>query len=186
VLQVSSDGGAEQDAGPDDRAAQPAMPHSGETPVVALGSDKSKGQRAEPEQTASRPKKTAGEPEPQRAEPDRTASPPNAGGDPAALLAQGDYAAAAQLWRSQATADGDAWTVTIFLLCDPESLPKVTAEAGGDPAYFIIPRQVSGKTCYLACWGRYESRLKALRQTKNLPTAWDRKEVEVKRLADLF
>ena len=106
--------------------------------------------------------------------------------DAQTLLARRDYAAAANQWQREAANNKNSWTITLFLLCDPSSLPRVTDQAGGDPAYFLLGRRVSGKACYLACWGVYDSRLEALRQTKNLPSEWDPTVMEVRRLADLL
>jgi len=75
------------------------------------------------------------------------------------LMAEGNYREAALGWAEKQKANGEQYTIALFMGCESASLNKAFAEAAGNNNLFILPKKFKGQACYWVCWGNYSSRM---------------------------
>ncbi len=84
--------------------------------------------------------------------------PAPAGNEGRALLAKGDYPAAALAFKRKLAASS-GYTLQMEVLCKPElSVPKIVASLPADAPYMLVPVNYHGNpACYRELWGIYPS-----------------------------
>lgn len=159
-------------------------PTSGPAPVTAAPGPKPEPAKPEPpkpepvkpEPVKPEPVKPAPKPEPP---PKPVAASPSGGGDvqripldapdARALLAQGSYHEAAGAFAYVARNTKAAFTVNIEVACQPDTVQKGLAAAGGDEAFFVLPYDLKGRSCFVVLWGLYPDRPSAEAALARLP-----------------
>lgn len=75
--------------------------------------------------------------------------------------------AATAFWNSLKKQAG--YTIQLELVCQSDSVAIGFRESSYAQNYFILPRNFKGKSCYVACWGVYPTREKALQAVSTVP-----------------
>ena len=90
-------------------------------------------------------------------------------GEGLAAYRDGDFALAASLWSgSWASAHRDEFTLQVLVACETPTLARMARAVPADEL-FLLPVQISGRTCYRVGWGTYPSRDAALGAVDHVP-----------------
>ena len=138
-------------------ATPSATPSPPEIPSPSLAKPSSSAAGAQP---AAKPRVTA---------PPSTAAAGDKEREARSLLQQGRYKEAALAFQAALKNRGARFAVDIEVACQPETIQKGIAAAGGDPRYIILPYNLHGRACFRVVWGLYKDRAAAEQALKTMP-----------------
>jgi septal ring-binding cell division protein DamX len=85
------------------------------------------------------------------------------------LLAEGKYHEAAGAFAYVARGAKAAYTVNIEVACQTDTVQKGFTAAAGDEAFFVLPYDLRGRSCFVVLWGLYPDRPSAEAALAALP-----------------
>jgi septal ring-binding cell division protein DamX len=101
--------------------------------------------------------------------PPKEPEPPAPAGDARDLLDQGRYAEAARAFQDEMRSKRGGFTINVEVACQPDTLAKGLAAAGGHRDFMILPYNLKGRSCYRVIWGHYPDKASAEEAMRDLP-----------------
>jgi septal ring-binding cell division protein DamX len=68
------------------------------------------------------------------------------------------------------SAAADEWTLQFITACDEGNVRAKLDELHGHDDFYLVPVTLDGRSCYRLCWGRFETRERAL-AARNIPSS---------------
>jgi len=85
------------------------------------------------------------------------------------LLRRGRYLAAARQWRAGMAGEMTGFSILLEMDCQTISVGAAFKRIHEPDAFFLLPRKLGDRTCFLVMWGRFETEQEAGNALRGLP-----------------
>jgi len=89
--------------------------------------------------------------------------------DPMTLFKRRQYSLAAQYWHAQKSATPQRFTVVLMSACAEQTILRAYDELGKPDNFFLLPKDINGRKCYIICWGDFADRETAEELFRKIP-----------------
>ncbi len=90
--------------------------------------------------------------------------------DPDTLLILGEYALAAEKWKMEKEPYMDHFTIVLMTACSRATIDTVLSILPNREDMYLLPRDIDSRSCYIVCWGDFETRDEAENRFSNIPS----------------
>ncbi len=94
-----------------------------------------------------------------------TEAPPRDVGPTAQPVGEGDLRRRAMDDSRRLSTTADEWTLQFMVTCREQTAQRILQQTGGDRRLHLLPVIVEDQDCFRICWGRYDSRDRAVGNT---------------------
>lgn len=81
--------------------------------------------------------------------------------DPDTLMVLRQYNLAAQYWKLEKLQNMDHFTIVLMYACSGATVDSAKNILSNPNDMFILPKDVDNRSCYIVCWGDFETRKQA-------------------------